>query len=64
MELNQKKRFSYQTIVHFIIYSIVMILILFLINKLSNKRFQGNEQFRIENITKDENLTKANNNQP
>jgi uncharacterized membrane protein len=64
MELNQIKRFSYQTMVHLIIYSIVMILILVLIQSLSTNRYRGNEQFRMENISKNNNLTKANNNQP
>jgi len=64
MEINQIKRFSYQTMVHLIIYSIVMILILVLIQSLSTNRYHSKEQFRMENITKDNNLTKANNNQP
>lgn len=64
MEFNKIKRFSYQTMVHLIIYSIVMILILVLIQSLSTNRYHSNEQFRMENITKDNNLTKANNNQP
>ncbi len=64
MEINQIKRYSYQTMVHLIIYSIVLVLILVLIQSLSTNRYQGNEQLRMGKITKDNHLTKANNNQP
>lgn len=63
MELNQIKSFSYQTMFHFIIYSVVLILIIFLIQSLSTKRYKENEQFRMEDKPQS-NFTKANNNQP